>query len=75
MNSRFDKETSEGWYTFNQDEVFEALKMWCQPKGIILDKSSVKAFDASLTGDLKEDGSVDRGFIVELVFNHKGKVG
>lgn len=65
MNSRFDQKTSEGFYTFDQDDIFEALKMWCRPKGIILDKDSIKFFDCS--------GKPD--FIIEIGFNHKGKVG
>ena len=73
MNSKFNKETSEGLLTFNQDEVFEALAMWCRPKGIILDKNSMNFFDATSTGDIEEDNSLVRGFIVELGFNHKGK--
>jgi len=70
MNSNFDKQTSEGLYTFSQDEVFEALKMWCFQKGIMLDKNSVTFFDVALTGELKEDGLVERGFIIEIAFNH-----
>jgi hypothetical protein len=73
MNSRFDKETSEGLLTFNQDEVFEALAMWCRPKGIILDKNSMNFFDVTSTGDINEDNSLVRGFIVELGFNHRSK--
>jgi hypothetical protein len=64
MNSKFNKQTSEGIYTFNQDEVFEALAMWCRPKGIILEKNSVKSFDCA--HDIN-------GFIVELFFNHRSK--
>jgi hypothetical protein len=63
MNSNFDKNTSEGLYTFNQDEVFEALKIWCFQKGIVLDKNSVKSF-RSIHNDTD-------GFIVEMSFNHK----
>jgi len=63
MNSKFDKNTSEGLYTFNQDEVFEALKMWCYQKGIVLDKNSVKFMDCS--------GKPD--FVVEIGFNHRSK--
>lgn len=62
MNSKFDKETSEGLYTFNQDEVFEALKMWCFQKGIVLDKNSVKSFRA-IHNDVN-------GFVIEMLFNH-----
>lgn len=61
MNSKFDKETSEGLYTFNQDEVFEALKMWCFQKGIVLDKNSTKSFDCSHIGS---------GWSVFFGFNH-----
>ena len=73
MNSKFNKETSEGVYTFSQEEVFEALAMWCKPKGIILDKQSVNFFDVTSTGDINEDNSLIRGFIVELAFNHRSK--
>jgi hypothetical protein len=62
MNSDFDQKTSEGLYTFNQDEVFEALKIWCLQKGITLDKNSVKSFDCSHIGN---------GWSVFLGFNHK----
>lgn len=62
MNSKFNKETSEGLYTFSQDEVFEALTIWCDKKGITLEKNSVKSFDCAR--DIN-------GFIVELFFNHK----
>lgn len=62
MNSKFDQKTSEGIYTFNQDEVFEALTIWCKPKGITLDKNSVKAFASAQT---------DSDFMIEIVFNHK----
>ena len=64
MNSKFNKETSEGLYTFSQEEVFEALAMWCRPKGIILNKESVKSFDCA--HDIN-------GFIVEIFFNHRSK--
>lgn len=62
MKSDFDQKTSEGLYTFNQDEVFEALKMWCFQKGITLDKNSVKSFDCS---------HIENGWSVFLGFNHK----
>ena len=62
MKSDFDQKTSEGLYTFNEDEVFEALKMWCFQKGITLDENSVKFFDCSHIGS---DWSVFLGF------NHK----
>ena len=55
MNSDFDQKTSEGLYTFNQDEIFEALKMWCFQKGITLDKNSVKSFDCSHAKNLYSD--------------------
>jgi hypothetical protein len=71
MNSKFDKETSEGLYTFNQDEVFEALAMWCRPKGIILDRRSVSRFDSTSTFEVDESGKKENGFIVEMSFNHK----
>ena len=38
MNSKFNKETSEGLYTFSGDEVFEALTMWCDKKVLHLIK-------------------------------------
>ena len=62
MQSKFDKQTSEGLYTFSGDEVFEALTMWCDKKGITLDKNSVKSFDCSHIGS---------GWSVFLGFNHK----
>ena len=62
MKSDFNKETSDGLYTFNQDEVFEALEMWCFQKGITLDKKSVKSFDCSHIGN---------GWSVFLGFNHR----
>ena len=65
MNSKFNKETSEGLYTFSGDEVFEALKVWCDKKGITLDKKSVKSF-RTVHNDTD-------GFIVELSFNHRSK--
>jgi hypothetical protein len=61
MNSNFDQKTSEGFYTFSGDEVFEALKMWCFQKGIVLDKNSMKSFDCSHVGS---------GWSVFFVFNH-----
>ena len=64
MNSKFDQKTSEGIYTFNQDEIFEALTIWCKPKGITLDKNSVKAFASAQT---------DSGFVIEMSFNHRSK--
>lgn len=64
MNSKFNKETSEGLYTFNQDEIFEALTMWCDKKGITLDKDSVRSFDCSHIGN---------GWSVFLSFNHRSK--
>jgi hypothetical protein len=63
MQSKFDKQTSEGLYTFSGDEVFEALTMWCDKKSITLDKNSVKSF-RSIHNDTD-------GFIVEMSFNHK----
>lgn len=65
MNSRFDKETSEGLYTFSGDEVFEALKVWSDKKGITLDKASVKSF-RTIHNDTD-------GFVVEMSFNHRSK--
>lgn len=71
MNSQFNKETSEGYYSFDQDEVFEALTMWCAKKGITLDKRIIHNYDASSTVDRDEHKS---GFIVHFGFNHR-KVG
>lgn len=62
MNSKFDQKTSEGMYTFTQDEVFEALTMWCHQKSIFLDKKSVKSFASAQTQE---------GFVIEMFFNHK----
>lgn len=62
MNSNFDQKTSEGLYTFSGDEVFEALKMWCFQKGIVLDKNSMKSFRTI-------HNNTD-GFVVEMSFNH-----
>jgi hypothetical protein len=62
MNSNFNKQTSDGLYTFSNSEVFEALTMWCAKKGITLDKNSVKSFDCSHIGN---------GWSVFLSFNHK----
>lgn len=61
MDSKFDKQTGEGLYTFNQDEVFEALKLWCGKKGITLDRNSVKSFDSS---------HIENGWSVFLSFNN-----
>lgn len=63
MNSKFDQKTSEGFYTFSGDEVFEALKVWCDKKGITIEKKSVKSF-RTVHNDTD-------GFIVEMSFNHK----
>ena len=63
MKSHFDKETSEGMYSFSKDDVFEALSMWCAKKGIILKGKNILAFDCS----------GDPHFVVELVFNDKNK--
>lgn len=64
MNSNFNKQTSEGVYTFSGDDVFEALKMWCDKnKGITLDKSSIKSF--------RSIHNEEDGFVVEMSFNHK----
>lgn len=62
MNSDFDQKTSEGLYTFNQDEVFEALKMWCAKKGIVLEDKSITCF---------ETDSGDDNFQLFINFNHK----
>lgn len=63
MKSDFNKETSNGLYTFEQDEVFEALSMWCFKRGIVLDKNSVKSFTSTQ--------NEAEGFVVEIDFNHK----
>lgn len=74
MKSSFDKQTSEGLYTFDQDDIFEALTMWCAQKGIVLDKTSVKHYDSTATVEI-ENGK-QTGFIVEIAFNHlQRKVG
>lgn len=57
MKSSFDKQTSEGLYTFEQDDIFDALTMWCAQKGIVLDKTSVKHYYDSIP-------------VIELAFNH-----
>lgn len=65
MNSKFNKETSEGLYTFSGDEVFEALANWCDKKGITFDKKNVKSF-RTIHNDTD-------GFIIEMSFNHRSK--
>jgi hypothetical protein len=65
MNSKFNKETSEGLYIFSEDEVFEALKVWCDKKGITLEKKSIK----SLRTVHKDTDS----FVIELSYNHRSK--
>jgi hypothetical protein len=59
MLSNFNKETGEGLYTFNGNEVFEALALWCSKKGITLNKT-VKSF-RTVHNEVE-------GFVVELEF-------
>jgi len=61
MECKFNKETSDGLYTFNGSEVFEALTMWCAKKGINLKDKNIISFDAI--------GGTH--FVVELAFNNK----
>lgn len=61
MESKFDKQTSEGMYSFSKNDVFEALNMWCAKKGINLKDKNILAFDCS----------GDSHFVIELVFNGK----
>jgi hypothetical protein len=63
MESKFNKQTSDGLYTFNGSEVFEALTMWCAKKGITLDKNTLKSF-RTVHNEVE-------GFVVELAFNGK----
>lgn len=70
MNSQHNKETGESYYSFDQDEVFEALTMWCAKKGVTLDKSVIHSYDASPTADKNNKP----GFIIHFGFNHR-KVG
>lgn len=65
MQSVFNKETGEGYYSFNQDEVFEALTLWCSKKGINLNKNVIHHYDASPTVDQDK-----YGFIVHFGFNN-----
>jgi hypothetical protein len=61
MESNFNKQTSDGLYTFTKSEVFEALTMWCAKKGINLKDKNITSFDCI-------GGSQ---FTVELAFNGK----
>ena len=61
MESNFNKQTSDGLYSWNKAEVFEALTMWCAKKGINLKDKKIISFDA--TGGTH--------FVVELAFNGK----
>jgi hypothetical protein len=61
MECKFNKETSDGLYSFGKSEIFEALTMWCAKKGINLKDKNIISFDA--TGGTH--------FVVELCF--KGK--
>lgn len=63
MKSNFNKQTSDGLYTFSKNEVFEALAMWCAKKGINLKDKNIISFDCS----------GDPHFVVELAFNDKNK--
>lgn len=65
MRSQFDKETSEGFYTFDSQEVFEALAMWVKNKGILLKDKQVSYFGCS----------GDPHFVVEMAFNDRKKEG
>lgn len=69
MRSQFDKQTSEGLYIFDQEEVFEALAMWCERKGIFLDRSAVHHYDCTPTVEIEGDVQ-SKGFIVDIGFNN-----
>mgnify|MGYP006269931879 CR=1 FL=1 len=58
MNCNFNKETSEGLYSFSKNDVLEALTMWCAKKGILLKDRNITAFDCS----------GNPHFVVELAF-------
>lgn len=75
MRSQFDKQTSEGLYIFDQDDVFEALTMWCAKKGIILDKNAIHHYDCTATVEV--EGEVQsKGFIIDIALNNtKRKAG
>lgn len=62
MQSKFDKETSEGMYSFSKAEVFEALSIWCAKMGINLKDKQIVSFDSSGYPH----------FVLELVFKGKG---
>lgn len=61
MKSDFDKEKSIGLYTFDKQDVFEALSFWCAKKGINLQDKQILSFDCS----------GDPYFVVELEFISK----
>lgn len=63
MKSQFDKATSEGLYSFDKNDVFQALSMWCAQKGIVLSDKHVLSFDCS----------GDPNFVVEMTFNDVNK--
>jgi hypothetical protein len=63
MKTDFDQKTSEGIYSWTSQEVFEALSMWCQVRGISLKDKNKVAFDCS----------GDPHFVVQFVFNGKNK--
>lgn len=75
MRSQFNKETSEGLYVFDQNDVLEALAMWCAKKGITFDKQTVHHYDCTPTVEV-EDGVQSKGFIIDIGFNNtKRKAG
>lgn len=61
MKSNFDKTTSEGYYSFDKNDVFEALAMWCAKKGISLKDRHTTHFGCS----------GDPHFVVEMFFNDR----
>jgi hypothetical protein len=61
MKSDFNQETGEGLFSFSKAEVFEALSVWCQQKGINLKDKQIKFFDCS----------GDPHFVLELGFDTK----
>ena len=63
MKSDFNQQTGEGLYTFEKNDVFQALSMWCQKKGINLKDRDIVAFDCS----------GDPHFVVELAFKDNSK--
>ena len=61
MKSKFNQQTSEGIYTFTKAEVFEALAVWCEQKGIHLKDKQIVSFQPIS----------DAPFFIELEFNGK----